>query len=95
MDTSYSEQTESSEIEQNRVQVIIEPELLAISYSFVVWKEKVSFFGVRSWEKYVLNLDLHELSDQWVVKLVTWEEDKLKNKMYQRPEESFFLESVK
>jgi hypothetical protein len=42
-----------------------------------------------------LYLDLHELSDQWVVKLVTWEEDKLKNKMYQRPEESFFLESVK
>jgi hypothetical protein len=95
IDSSYSEQTESIEIEQNRVQVIIDPELLATSYSFVVWKEKVSFFGVRSWEKYVLNLDLHELSDQWVVKLVTWEEDKLKNKMYQRPEESFFLESVK
>ena len=63
IDSLQSEQTECNEIEQIKEQIAIQPELLATSYSFVVWKEKVSFFAVRSLEKYVFNLELHEMSD--------------------------------
>lgn len=57
--------------------------------SFIVWKEKISFFSVHSWEKFTISLSYHDASGCWVVKV----DESLTNNA--KPEEMFLLDAVR